>query len=72
MKDTQNHRDILMRQAEECRLIRHLATDPSKRELFAKLEQHHLMLAAEVEHAIENHNRNKQGSSFPASSRASK
>ena len=30
MKDLQNHRDILLREAEECRLISHLAADAPK------------------------------------------
>ena len=54
MKDLQNHRDILLREAEECRLISHLAADAPKRELFAKLEQHHRTLAAEIQSAIGN------------------
>jgi hypothetical protein len=33
-------------------MIRDLATDPMKRELFAKLAEHYRVLAAEVERAI--------------------
>jgi hypothetical protein len=39
--------------AAECQLISDLATHPLKRELFAKLAEHHRRLAAEVERAID-------------------
>ena len=52
MQDMQKHRDILLREAEECQLVSDRATDPAKRELFAKLAEHHRMLAAEVDRAI--------------------
>ena len=52
MQDMQKHRDILLREAEECQLVSDSATDPAKRELFAKLAQHHRTLAAEVDRAI--------------------
>lgn len=55
MKDMQKHRDILLREAEECQLVSELATDTAKRELFAKLAEHHRTLAAELDRAIENH-----------------
>ncbi|MGY4341149.1 hypothetical protein ACVWW3_006055 [Bradyrhizobium sp. LM2.9] len=35
-----------------CALIRDLATDPKKRELFARLAEHLSVLAAEVERAV--------------------
>jgi hypothetical protein len=38
--------------AAECALIRDLATDPKKRELFARLAEHLTALASEVEQAI--------------------
>jgi hypothetical protein len=52
MQDMQKHRDILLREAEECQLESDRATDPAKRELFAKLAEHHRTLAAEVDRAI--------------------
>jgi hypothetical protein len=39
-------------QAAECEMIRDLATDKKKRELFTKLAEHFKVLAAEVERAI--------------------
>ncbi len=36
----------------ECEIIRDLATDAKKRELFARLAEHHKTLAMEIEHAI--------------------
>jgi hypothetical protein len=38
--------------AAECARIRDLATDPKKRELFARLAEHLTALASEVERAI--------------------
>ena len=38
--------------AAECALIRDLATDPGKRELFTRLAEHLRVLATEVESAI--------------------
>ena len=52
MKDMQKHLDSLQRDAAECQLISELASDQAKRDLFAKLAQHHRVLAAEVERAI--------------------
>ena len=52
MKDMQLHLDKLRMQAAECEMIRDLATDRMKRELFAKLAQHFKVLAAEVERAM--------------------
>jgi hypothetical protein len=42
----------LRRDAAECQLIRDLATDPKKRELFDRLAAHLTVLATEVERAI--------------------
>jgi hypothetical protein len=44
-----------LRDAAECALISNLATDPAKRDLFAKLAEHHRVLATEVENAIARH-----------------
>ena len=55
MKDMQKHRDVLLREADECQLVSDLATDATKRELFAKLAAHHRTLAAELDRAIESH-----------------
>jgi hypothetical protein len=52
MKDMQVHLEKLRTDAAECALISDLATDPEKRRLFAKLAEHHRVLAAEVERAI--------------------
>jgi hypothetical protein len=42
----------LRTEAAECALIRDLATDPKKRELFTRLADHLTALASEVERAI--------------------
>ena len=42
----------LQRDAAECALVRDLATDPKKRELFTRLAEHLTVLASEVERAI--------------------
>jgi hypothetical protein len=52
MKDMQAHLEKLRRDAAECAIIRDLATDPKKRELFTKLADHLSVLAEEVERAI--------------------
>jgi hypothetical protein len=52
MKDFERHLEKLRSDAAECRLIRDLATDPTKRELFTRLAAHLETLALEVERAI--------------------
>jgi hypothetical protein len=52
MKDLQAQLENLRADAAECALIRDLATDPKKRELFTRLADHLTVLASEVEHAI--------------------
>jgi hypothetical protein len=52
MKDMQAQLEKLRRDAAECALIRDLATDPKKRDLFARLAEHYTVLASEVERAI--------------------
>jgi hypothetical protein len=52
MKDMQVHLEKLRQQTTECELIRDLATDKAKRELFAKLAKHFKTLGDEVERAI--------------------
>jgi hypothetical protein len=52
MKDMQTHLEKLRVQVSECELIRDLATDKAKRELFNKLAEHFKVLAGEVERAI--------------------
>jgi hypothetical protein len=52
MQDMQLHLEKLRVQAAECEMIRDLATDTAKRELFAKLAEHFKVLASEVERAI--------------------
>ena len=52
MKDMQAHLEKLRLDAEECALTSKLATDAQKRELFARLAEHLMVLASEVERAI--------------------
>ena len=52
MKDMQAHLEKLRVEAEECELISKLATNLTKKELFARLAAHHRTLAAEVEKAM--------------------
>jgi hypothetical protein len=52
MKDMKAHLEKLRNEAEECELISRLATNKTKKELFAKLAEHHRMLVREVEQAI--------------------
>jgi hypothetical protein len=52
MKDMQTHLEKLRVQITEYELIRDLATDRAKRELFDKLAAHFRVLASEVERAI--------------------
>lgn len=48
----QAHLEKLRVQIAECEIIRDLATDPKKRDLFARLAEHHKVLAAEIEKAM--------------------
>jgi hypothetical protein len=52
MKDMEQHYLKLRADAEECSNISKLATDPQKRDLFARLAQHLNVLASEVARAI--------------------
>jgi hypothetical protein len=52
MKDMQAHLERLRTDAAECALIRDLATEKTKKELFARLARHLEVLADEVEVAI--------------------
>ena len=52
MKDMQEQLEKLQIQLVECEIIRDLATDPKKRDLFAKLAEHYKVLAAEITRAI--------------------
>jgi hypothetical protein len=52
VQDMEAHLEKLLNDAEECALISKLATDMTKRELFARLAEHLKMLAGEVERAI--------------------
>ena len=51
MKDMREHLEKLQVHISECELIRDMATD-KKRELFARLAEHHKVLATEIERAI--------------------
>ena len=52
MKDMLAHLEKLRVDAAECALMRDLATDQAKKDLFARLAQHLEVLAGEVERAI--------------------
>jgi hypothetical protein len=52
MQDMKAHLEKLRSDAAECALIRDLATDPAKRELFTRLTDHLNTLAGEIETAI--------------------
>ncbi|WP_439373085.1 hypothetical protein [Bradyrhizobium sp. DASA03120] len=52
MKDMRAQLEKLRTEAAECALIRDLATDKKKRELFARLAEHLGVLAGEVERAM--------------------
>jgi hypothetical protein len=48
----QAHLETLRRQIAECEMIRDLATDRQKQELFKKLAEHYKVLAAQIEMAM--------------------
>ena len=52
MQDMKAHLEKLRADAAECALIRDLATDPDKRELFTRLAEHLTTLAREIEAVI--------------------
>ena len=52
MQDMLAQLEKLRSEAAECALIRDLATDPKKRELFDRLAAHLSLLASEVERAM--------------------
>jgi hypothetical protein len=52
MKDYQASIEKLRRDAAEAALIRDLATDPTKRDMFDRLHEHFNRLANEVEQAM--------------------
>lgn len=52
MQDMLAHLEKLRREASECELIRDLATDPKKRELFDRMATHLKALAAVIEQAM--------------------
>jgi hypothetical protein len=52
MKDYQASLEKLRKDSAECALIRDLATDPGKREIFDRLHRHLNQLADEVEIAM--------------------
>jgi hypothetical protein len=53
VKDYQASIEKLRKDAAEAKLISDLATDPTKREMFARLHLHFNQLADEVERAME-------------------
>ena len=52
MKDLKDHLEELRTEANDCALIGRLATDPKKRELFARLALHLSHMADEIERAL--------------------
>lgn len=52
MLDMQTHLEKLRSDAAECTLIRDLATNPAKRELFTRLADHLSTLACDIEAVI--------------------
>lgn len=48
MHDIRAHLEKLQNQIAECEMIRDLATDPKKRDLFDRLARHYTTLAAEI------------------------
>ena len=60
MKDMQEHLEKLRVQIAECEIIRDLATDPKKRELFGRLAEHHKVLATEIEKVMSDADRKAQ------------
>jgi hypothetical protein len=52
MKDMRLHLEKLLALAIECEQIRDAATEPKKRELFARLAHHHRTLAVQVQRVI--------------------
>jgi hypothetical protein len=52
MKDYLPQLEKLRKDAAECALIRDLATDPAKRDVFDRLHSHLTVLADQVEQAI--------------------
>src|ERR1700751_4885240 len=55
MKDIQANLEKLLVQIAECEMIRDLATEPKKRELFGRLAEHLRILAADLERALPGH-----------------
>jgi hypothetical protein len=53
MREMEVYLERLREQAAEYEMIRGLATDPVKRDLFAKLAEHFKILASEIEHAMQ-------------------
>jgi hypothetical protein len=51
MQDIQAYLEKLRIQCAECEIIRDLATDPKKQELFTRLAEHFKVLAHELENA---------------------
>ena len=47
--DVQQRLEKLRAQLAECEMVRDRATDPEKRELFARLSEHHKTLALDIE-----------------------
>ena len=52
MKDYQTHLEKLRKDAAECALVRDLATDKAKREMFDRLARHLDELADQLERAM--------------------
>jgi hypothetical protein len=60
MQDMHAQLETLLREAANCELISNLATNAAKKDLFAKLAEHHRVLAAEVQRADQDVRRHDQ------------
>lgn len=54
MNDMMEHLEKIQVLIIECEMIRDAATDPKKRELFARLAEYHKTLATEIQRAMDN------------------
>jgi hypothetical protein len=52
MKDMQTHLEMLRKEAAECLVLSNLATDPEKRQVFARLAEHITGLASAVQNEV--------------------
>jgi len=67
MEDMHKHREKLLRDVSECKLISDLATDLEKRELFARMAQQLKVLADELYGALTRKTRRSSANGFAMS-----